>query len=141
MFLWVKLMLHHIRQQVTLDDLETALEELPSGLDSVYDRILSTMANLPAAQAEIVARVLQWTYSATRPLALSELEVALTVRFGSKSSKSNKRNTLMNIRQLITRAMCPAARDPRTEWNGPVCSRFRPSISSGYLGAGRPQTI
>lgn len=102
MFLWVKLMLHHVQQQVTLYDLETAMKELPDGLNSVYAQILSKISSLPAPQAKSAARVLQWVYSATRPLALSELEIALAVKPGSGSPRLKERNRVMNIRQLIT---------------------------------------
>ncbi|KAK3387786.1 hypothetical protein B0H63DRAFT_559240 [Podospora didyma] len=116
MFLWAKLMLHHVQQQVTLDDLETALRELPDGLNPVYARILAQMSTLPPSQARTVARILQWTYSATRPLTISELEVALAVKPGSGSCRTNDRNRVLNIRQLIADVCSPLLEiDERSE--------------------------
>ncbi|KAK0722623.1 hypothetical protein B0T26DRAFT_703460 [Lasiosphaeria miniovina] len=115
MFLWAKLMLHHIQQQVTLDDLEAAVDELPDGLDTVYARILAKMSALPAPQARSVARVLQWAFSARRPLSLAELEVALAVKPGAGTARLNKRSRAMNIRQLIADFCGPLLEvDPRT---------------------------
>ncbi|KAK4164005.1 hypothetical protein QBC43DRAFT_300695 [Cladorrhinum sp. PSN259] len=102
MFLWAKLMLQVIREQVRADDLETVLEKLPDGLPAVYSRILAKIATLPAPRARAAASTLQWAYAATRPLTLPELEAALAVKPASATSQRDERHGVINIRQLIT---------------------------------------
>ncbi|KAH6976536.1 hypothetical protein BKA56DRAFT_81496 [Ilyonectria sp. MPI-CAGE-AT-0026] len=105
MFLWAKLMLHHVREQVTLYDLTRALDELPDGLDNVYARILGAISKLPKAQANKVTKALQWVYSSTRPLTLSEMKIAMAVEPGSSSLDG--RRCLVNIHHFIATACAP----------------------------------
>jgi len=105
MFLWAKLMLHHLKHQVTLIDLERSLDELPDGLDEVYARILEKLMSLPASKAHMVAKALQWMYSAIRPLTLAELEVALTIEPGSPEHAG--RNRMMNFRRFVEDTCSP----------------------------------
>jgi len=109
MFLWTKLMLHHLHHQVTLGGIKAALEEPLDGLDPIYSRILSNMANQPAPRARIAARVLQWVYSATRPLSLSELEIALAIdpKLGYYSDRLTKENWVQNIRAVVQESCAP----------------------------------
>ena len=101
MFLWAKLMLQHIREQVTLDDLEAALRRLPDGISGVYAQIISKIACLPASKARTAAGILQWVYSSARPLTVVEMDAALAVQPGSSSSLADKRHRVMNLREFI----------------------------------------
>jgi hypothetical protein len=76
-------MLGHLDQQATLKDVTSALEEIPDGIDGVYNRILQKISSLPSSRHRIVQRILQLVLSATRSLSILEMEVALAAEPGS----------------------------------------------------------
>jgi len=61
MFLWARLMVEHLLQQATLNEIFSALDDLPNGLESLYDRLLEQLYTLPPARFNVVQNLLQWT--------------------------------------------------------------------------------
>ncbi|KAF5602060.1 heterokaryon incompatibility protein het-E-1 [Fusarium subglutinans] len=68
-FLWVSFMTMDLEQK-RLMDIEASLEMLPSGLDAVYDKIIS---RIDQSHLDSVVRLLNWVLIATRPLRIPEL--------------------------------------------------------------------
>ena len=80
MFLWVRLMLEHIRDQITVDGVIQCLDELPRSLSERYDRIIADVNILPDAQRLLAHRIFFWVLVARRPLSMGELSAALAVQ-------------------------------------------------------------
>lgn len=99
MFLWAQLMMKHLLQQATLNDILSALDEMPDGMECLYDRLLQRFHSLPLARFKVAQRLLQWTFSATRPLSIPELEIALGVTPGSEYQEHG--NTVPNLRTFV----------------------------------------
>lgn len=67
----------------TIREIKKRLSALPTGLHAIYRQILSGLkASLKPHQLELSKKVLTWVTSTTRPLKLSEIDVALAVNPG-----------------------------------------------------------
>ncbi|KAK4228124.1 ankyrin repeat-containing domain protein [Podospora fimiseda] len=75
-FLWVNLMIEGLKPN-SVNDIETALENLPVGLDQVYDRMLS---KIPSDNSDTILKILQWVSLAMRPLTLHEISEAVGIQ-------------------------------------------------------------
>jgi nucleoside phosphorylase/ankyrin repeat protein/Cdc6-like AAA superfamily ATPase len=75
-FLWVSFMAQDLVEKPLLDIIPS-LNRLPSGLDAVYDRIL-TQINFN--KREVIRKMLDWILIATRPLRIPELCEAAGVK-------------------------------------------------------------
>lgn len=75
-FLWVSFMTHDLLPK-TVVQIEAALDQLPTGLDAVYDRILR---QVDPEKAETISKLLGWVALAARPLAVSEICEALYIQ-------------------------------------------------------------
>ena len=85
-FLYISLVLHDLKRAKIFLQVTQKLEELPSDLNKVYDRIL----RLIDADCEETAKfVLRWVAVARRPLTVDELAMALALGMGRW-----KKNTL-----------------------------------------------
>ncbi|KAI1077810.1 hypothetical protein F5B20DRAFT_572038 [Whalleya microplaca] len=81
-FLWVKLALDRIRDNwYTRDDIKTALNELPVGVESLYERMIEMIYQQSEKHRRMAPRILTWTTCAFYPLNIGELEVALKPEF------------------------------------------------------------
>ncbi|KAH8202615.1 hypothetical protein TruAng_003216 [Truncatella angustata] len=82
-FLWVRLILEEIRDCHTEDDLRQALNELPPGMESLYQRMEETISNIRRPSDRNLSRqLLMWAIYARRPVSLSELSEILEPEFG-----------------------------------------------------------
>ncbi|KAE8138960.1 hypothetical protein BDV38DRAFT_281520 [Aspergillus pseudotamarii] len=72
-FLWVGFM-PDILRGMDNEEIEDGLQEIPKGLDEIYQRILH---QIPAPQKELVCLILHWVVLAQRPLTMEELEAAI----------------------------------------------------------------
>lgn len=77
-FLWLHLAVHKINQCHTKLDVERALEDLPSGMQELYDRMASLVQNQPkASDRRLGQSILGWSTCARRSLSVEELRDAL----------------------------------------------------------------
>jgi WD40 repeat protein len=83
-FLWVSLCLEKLRMSWhTQDDIQKTITDMPLGMESMYSRMVDSVAEQPERSRNMAARILTWTTCSYRPLHLSELRAALELEFGS----------------------------------------------------------
>ena len=83
-FLWVTLALKQLRNNWhTGDDIDRILNDLPGGMESLYERMVRIISEQEPRPRAIALRILTWTVCASRPLNLEELRVALFPEFGN----------------------------------------------------------
>jgi len=91
MFLWVRLVVAMLKDQATEDDLESAIEQLPDGLEEAHGRILLRFKLLSPPLQDRVYRILFWTCAAFRPMRLEEVIDGIALKPGkivlSKASR------------------------------------------------------
>ena len=81
-FLWVHLVLEEISSCHTQQAIQQTLEEIPPGMEALYQRMELAVAKNPKQADRILARTLiSWTICAQRPLSLEELSQALLPDF------------------------------------------------------------
>ncbi len=105
MFLWAELMLHHISQQTTPNEITMALSQIPEGLPGVYRRLLQQITRQSPARREFARRILQWKFSAIRQLSLEELRTAAATIPGSKVQ--NYGDSVPDFKGMITATCGP----------------------------------
>lgn len=94
-FLWVRLALETLRSNWhTLDDIRESLEEVPPGMEPIYERMLALINLQPRRQQNMARTILTWAVCSWRPLSVSELEVALQPEF---SGFVNLQETIVQI--------------------------------------------
>ncbi|KAK8872740.1 nacht and wd domain protein [Apiospora arundinis] len=73
-FLWVSLVIERISRCHRQDDVLRVLESTPSGMNELYERMVSTVSKLEIDEEIQLARILlSWATYAKRPLAVEEL--------------------------------------------------------------------
>ncbi|KAH7312661.1 hypothetical protein B0I35DRAFT_60212 [Stachybotrys elegans] len=78
-FLWVTLAVQRINECYTIEDMEDALTTLPPGMESLYDRMASTVQTQAAKGGKgLGTTILGWAVCAQRSLNLKELGDALS---------------------------------------------------------------
>lgn len=81
-FLWAHLVLKEILQCHSPDEIKRVLQEIPSGMESLYHRMEAAIARLERASEKFLARmILTWATYARRPLNDEELLQALQPEF------------------------------------------------------------
>jgi WD40 repeat protein len=81
-FLWVSLALKEILLCHTSTAINQALEDIPTGMESLYKRMETTLANtLRPGDRELAKRLLVWASCSRRALNLKELTAALEPEF------------------------------------------------------------
>jgi ankyrin repeat protein len=73
-FLWVGFAMHELSQKETCSEILEILEDLPTGLPAIYNRML---LRIPARHREVSQAILRWVTMAVRPLELEELAAAV----------------------------------------------------------------
>ena len=82
MFLWVVLMFKELKACVTVEDVQSALNQLPTGLEAVYAAIVERLEKTLACGAiEVSRKVLAWVLGSGRPLSMDELREALCQQY------------------------------------------------------------
>jgi thiol-disulfide isomerase/thioredoxin len=82
MFLWVVLMLKELKACVTVEDVQSALTQLPTGLEAVYTAIVDRLEKtLTRGAIEVSRKVLAWVLGSGRPLSMDELREALCQQY------------------------------------------------------------
>lgn len=81
-FLWVNLVLKEIMQCHSFEEIQNAFDEIPSGMDPLYQRMEASIENLTKASDKDLARtILIWATYSRRPLNTEELLRALKPQF------------------------------------------------------------
>jgi ankyrin repeat protein len=73
-FLWVGFAMYELSQKQTCSEILEVLEDLPTGLPAIYDRML---LQIPARHRKVSQAILRWVTFAVRPLELEELAAAV----------------------------------------------------------------
>lgn len=81
-FLWTRLVLEEIIHCQTRSGIEEILDELPSDMHELYERMEHAILELPRKSSRLLAKtLLRWTVGARRPMSLRELSQALETDF------------------------------------------------------------
>lgn len=99
MFLWVRLVITTLEQQICETDLEAAIEELPDGLDEAYGRILSRIRSLAPREKDRAFRILFWVCTAYRPISIHEVADGIALKPGQ--TVLSKKTRSANVNQHI----------------------------------------
>ncbi|KAL1878008.1 hypothetical protein Daus18300_002362 [Diaporthe australafricana] len=77
-FLWARLAVENVNQCHTLEDIDSALQVLPQGMEALYDRMASSVADIQNPGQKLLAtKILQCLACSLRVLSISEMEQAL----------------------------------------------------------------
>lgn len=77
-FLWVTLAIKEVLQCHSLEDISQVLEEMPSGMESVYKRMEATVCRLARPSDLAIAKsILSWAAYCQRPLTVNDFLQAL----------------------------------------------------------------
>ncbi|KAK7697346.1 hypothetical protein SLS64_013644 [Diaporthe eres] len=77
-FLWARLAVENVNQCHTLDDIDAALQQLPEGMDALYDRMaLSITHNPNPRDKQLATKILQCLTCSLRVLSVAEMAYAL----------------------------------------------------------------
>ena len=77
-FLWTVLVVRELSNSYGEQEMSKALEEIPKDMEPLYHRTLELMTQAPGGK-KLAKAILTWTTCATRPMAMKELEGALTL--------------------------------------------------------------
>lgn len=78
-FLLASLQMESLKSALSNDDLRIQLRELPTGITPMYDMILSRIRNQPQPHARFAIEILCWATFARGPLAIEEIQHALSI--------------------------------------------------------------
>lgn len=90
-FLWVRLVLQEFENAWTDEAMEAVLEDVPSDLYDVYNRILQSIET-DASRKQLAKSIMTWVVLAARPLTTDELRCAI---------KLDKNQTLQNMAKAV----------------------------------------
>ncbi|KAF3005617.1 hypothetical protein E8E13_002525 [Curvularia kusanoi] len=76
-FLWVGFAMLELQQKITCTEILEALDEMPSGLTAIYNRML---LQIPHNKRTVSRKILQWVTCAVRPLNMKELAAAIEIQ-------------------------------------------------------------
>ena len=114
----------------TAGEVETALKNLPEGLNETYTRILLKIVGQKDAIATRAEKILTWLVGSFRPLRLVELEEALMIEPGSE--KLNESLRLMRVTDILT--TCGSLVEGYLDWGVHTVrlSHFTVQVNIGY---------
>ena len=92
-FLWVGMLVQDL-QRYRPTEVAAALDSLPQGLDELYARML---LQIRADRRELAARILRWVVLVMRPLTVSELSSALSIKTSDGFTKEETMKDLLSI--------------------------------------------
>ncbi|KAI1141765.1 hypothetical protein F5Y05DRAFT_272392 [Hypoxylon sp. FL0543] len=83
-FLWASLVLKRVVRCHRQDQVKRVLEETPDGMDELYDRMSTAVADLDLQEDKVLSRILfSWAMYAKTPLTVEELSEPYANEFGS----------------------------------------------------------
>ena len=102
MFLYARLMIGELVEKDSLAEIEEALDDLPSDLDTIYGRILSKIDGFPReAKKENARLLLKWICAATEPLTLDQIRDITAFNLDSDEDLLNPRRRLRSAEEFI----------------------------------------
>ncbi|KAI9771740.1 MAG: hypothetical protein M1839_002755 [Geoglossum umbratile] len=109
MFLWVRLMFEHIQSQTSEFEILQCLDELPTGLDNTYKRILDRINGLPPPQQRLAHKVFFWVTIVRRPVSVAEMCGLLATQLTSNEFDESRlvldaENLIMSVCGSLVRA-------------------------------------
>ena len=113
-FHWVRCQLDAVNKCLTAGEVETALRNLPEGLNETYERILLKIVGKGEATAARAEKILTWIMGSFRPLRLTELKEALMITPGSQKLNESLRS--MSITDILT--TCGSLVEEYNSWGG-----------------------
>ena len=105
MFLWVRLVVMMLKEQVSDIDFETAIDQLPEGLDEAYGRILCRIQDLNPQIKDRAFKILFWLCAAFRPVKINEVADGIALRPGQ--SVLCKRTRIQNTDRDVLEVCAP----------------------------------
>ncbi|KAH8653539.1 hypothetical protein BX600DRAFT_515806 [Xylariales sp. PMI_506] len=84
-FLWLRLTVDRINRCRTTESVILALQELPTGMEELYDRMGSSILEQEPVDRFLTIRILAWVTCALRPLTVDELTEALEIQSQARS--------------------------------------------------------
>ena len=81
-FLLAQLHIDSLAQELTIGDIELALQNLPTGLDETYKQAMGRIESQGRCGRQLAKKILTWVVYAKRILSISELQHAVAVQFG-----------------------------------------------------------
>lgn len=83
-FLWLKLVCRELESVYSQEAIESVLDEVPKGLETLYARSLAQMSQMSNAAREkrLLETILTWAICAVKPMKLEELASALKIDVG-----------------------------------------------------------
>lgn len=99
-FLWTVLALKELKHGLTRKGIKQILEETPSDMDELYDRIIRSTFE-KAREADMIKAILDWTGCSTRPLTTEELYHALRLDMDDEIDGDIRRFIEGNCGQLV----------------------------------------
>lgn len=102
MFLWVRLVTSMLIQQTSQAELESAIDQLPEGLDEAYGQIISRIGSLSSISRNRAFKILYWVCAAYRPVKINEVADGIVLCPGQTvlSKKTRSSNLDRDIVQL-----------------------------------------
>ena len=82
MFLWVNLMLKELKACISVEEVQTTLMQVPSGLEGIYTKIVRRLEeSLTRRAAEVTKNILTWVLGSAKTLSMDELREALSFQY------------------------------------------------------------
>lgn len=96
-FLWVRLAVQRVNQCHSHEDIEAAIQEFPIGMESIYDRMASSIASIDKPNIKaLAARIMEIVSCCLRVLRLDELSQAL-IESGIALQMLDLRRTVLEL--------------------------------------------
>ena len=106
MFLWVRLVITTLIQQLSEMDIEVAIDQLPEGLNEAYGLIKTRIdAVRPTSLRDRIFAILFWVCAACRPIGIYEVADGLALHSGQ--TELNRRTRSSNINRDIVELCAP----------------------------------
>ncbi|TKX19809.1 ankyrin repeat-containing protein 27 [Elsinoe australis] len=138
-FLWAGFAMLELRDKLTYTDVTDALRSLPKDLPSYYNRMLS---DIDDAHVSICSQILRLIVVSLRPLTISELINALSIRSGLELTKQitldrvKSCGSLLELENNHVRLVHSSAKDFLLQTKGisePPLSQFRMDYEAAHL--------
>ncbi|KAL8693514.1 MAG: hypothetical protein Q9218_001671 [Villophora microphyllina] len=102
MFLWVRLVQRMLADSSSEREFDSAIDQLPDGLDEAYGRILSRLGTLSPILRERALRVLYWTCASYRSVSIDEVTDGIALKPGQTElcAKNRSQNPDRDILEL-----------------------------------------